>query len=87
MPNVKNEPNHPFFKKLAKTFRERLKEIGITKYALCRDNKFSRQTCQAILTGERSFSLAVLLEYLDAVDLELKIVRKKPKRNKNENCN
>lgn len=76
MANKKKQINQQFYDSLAEIFRNRLNELGITKYALCRDNNFNRRTCDVIINAYRSVNIDTLLEYLDAVGLELKVVEK-----------
>lgn len=81
MANIKKADNSTFWDKLTAIFNERLKEMGITKYALCRDNNFSRSTCDRIVRGLRPVNVNTLIEYLDAVGLELTIKRKDDESN------
>lgn len=76
MANINNTENSTFWDRLPIIFNERLKEMGITKYALCRDNNFNRTTCDSIVRGQRPVSVTTLLKYLDAVGLELEIKKK-----------
>ena len=81
MANIRKKDNIDFWDKLTVTFTERLKELGITKYALCRDNNFSRNTCDRIVRGLSPVNVNTLIEYLDAVGLELTIKKKDDENN------
>lgn len=81
MANIRKKDNQAFLSQLTAIFNERLKEMGITKYALCRDNNFNRSTCDSIVRGLRPVSVNTLIEYLDAVGLELTIKRKDDESN------
>lgn len=76
MGRKKQTLNHPFFDTLSKAYTDRLKELNITKYAVCRDWKLNRNTCDTIIKKHHSLDLATLLTYMDAVGLKLKIVKK-----------
>lgn len=77
MANIRKEINYPFFEEVAKRYEQRLNELGLTKYAVCRDNpQINRPTLDRITSGKRSLTLNTLIEYLDVIGLELKIVAK-----------
>lgn len=85
MANKFKEVNKPFFEEISKIFRNRLKEMNVTKYTFCLRNGFNRNTCERILKAQCSFSLNTLIEYLDAAGLEIKIIRKETQQKSQSN--
>ena len=73
---IKND----FPKYAADVFRERLKELGMTKYRFVREFPVGNQgTLQRILDGVGSTNGQTMAYYLDCVGLELTIQKKKEK--------
>lgn len=71
---VKND----FPKYAAEVFRERLKELGMTKYRFVRNFPVGNQgTLQRILDGVGGTNVQTMAYYLDCVGLELTIQKKK----------
>ena len=72
--------NNDFPKYAADVFRERLKELGMTKYRFVREFPVGNQgTLQRILDGVGSTNVQTMAYYLDCVGLELTIQKKKEK--------
>lgn len=61
---------------IGKQIRKRFREIGISKHAFCLKNGFCRHTFDRVYYGEKMVSFNSFVEYLDALDLEVKIVKK-----------
>lgn len=73
---IKND----FPKYAADVFRERLKELGMSKYRFVREFPVGNQgTLQRILDGVGSTNVQTMVYYLDCVGLELTIQKKKEK--------
>lgn len=76
MANKKKEINQYVLKYIGEAMTARLREKGMSFYSFWRSNGFSAQTCHRVFNGTTSCNVATLVEYLDALDLELKIVPK-----------
>lgn len=81
MANCKKPINEYFLSYLASVMTARLKEKGITFYAFWKYNGFSPDSCKRVFKGRASCNIGSLVQYLDALDLEIKIVPKKNNAN------
>lgn len=73
---IKND----FPKYVSKVFRERIEELGMSRYRFIREFPLANQgTLQRILYGDGSTNIQTLAHYLDCVGLEMVIRKKKEK--------